>query len=180
MANTLIENPLKYFTELLDGEITKAMADTTNKKKWGIAIDEAFPDTAPANIVMTQDTEREAQDKLRRAIEEKRKVEEQGEEASKYDALMRQSAQIQAERSRAMAAQQNDAVRRQQMALGMQNIGQYGASSFPFLSYAVPFGPQAAPEPKPRKPKAPEKTTEEAQRELTETGRRKIILDEEK
>lgn len=148
--------------------------------KWKQAIRKAFPDSAPPNIVMTADTVREDQEKLRRAIEAKRGAEAQNPQQSQIDAL------------RAMAAQQNDAMRRQQMAQGMQNIAQqqYGVSSFPFgfgQASSSPFNFPTANrdeiEAKPKreaKPKVPDKTTEQAQEELTGIGKRKIILDEEK
>jgi hypothetical protein len=150
------------------------------KKKWDLAKAAAFPDSVPPNIVMISDTTKEDQEKLRRAIEEKRKAEAQNPQQSQIDAL------------RAMAAQQyvplaQEAARMAQMqqqygtALGgIAGLGQ--ASSFPFVTtsqiFQSPFAQQYTP-PAPAVPAAPDKTTEEAQRDLTETGRRKIILDSE-
>ena len=78
-----------------------------------------------------------------------------------------------------------------QAAGGLQGItgpvgipGADGVSSLPYVS-TMPFGnnifgPQQPLEPKPSKPSKPETTPEEAERKLTETGNRKIIVDEGK
>jgi len=140
------------------------------KKKWDLAALDAFPGSVPANIVMTPESVREDQEKLRRAIEEKRKEEMQDKRQSQADAL------------RAMASQQNNAIRQQ------YQQQQYGVSSFPFaatsMAYSSPLGgiqfnPYSGAPEKPA-PAVPEKTTEEAQEELTGLGRRKIITGDDK
>ena len=148
--------------------MAKSLADI----EWEQAIKNTFPDGL-RNIVMTPDSVKEEQEKLRRAIEEKRE-----EEAQKM-----KKEQQQADALRAMAAQQNDAMRSQQYQ-GMQ--GMYGSTlggiaGYGVASFASPLAYPSQNEARPKreaKPKAPEKTTEQAQEELTGIGRRKIIMDE--
>jgi len=195
----------------------RAMADivdATMKKKWDLAAKESFPDSAPANIVMTADTVREDQEKLRRAIEEKRKVEAQGEEASKrasMKAAMRDRPSMASMGGRVLTKEQAE-----QLATGKipPNPGdelpisewmrmrdgrptakeeaqaqktkdeqmQVAAMMRSLKETARPFMmmPKLTPDLPKKRTAKPDKTTEEAQRELTETGRRKIILDEDK
>jgi hypothetical protein len=227
MANTLIENPMKYFTELLDGEIGKAMADTTNKKKWKRAIEENFPDSAPANIVMTGGEKLDLIPKcptcgdrdmgytgISSAVDEptlkytwkcdycsttsatayskkdvatsptlRRELERIRESTTAREAALQ-------EKLRAMAAQQNGAMRQYQPRV----MGQYeptateiagiaaaqqGVTSFAARMELGWLGePTLTPDLPKKRPAKPEKTTEEAQEELTGIGKRKIICDD--
>lgn len=203
---------------------SKAMtliAETIIAKKFNRAVEEAFGLEKP-NIVMTADTVKEEQEKLRRIEEEKKivgalrrerwrrgsltkeQVEQLAtgkippmpgdelpvkewmrlrggaqqtatEEAQAKDkagrerqaAALRGMAQLQGAMNQ-QYAQQNDAMRQAQMAQVIYGTAMYST------------GPILNPDPpKPRKPKAPDKTTEQAQEELTGIGKRKIIVDGE-
>jgi hypothetical protein len=99
--------------------------------------------------------------------------------------------QQQADALRALAAQQNDAMRQYQQRVMVQYeptatgiagmaAAQQGVTSFAARMELGWLGePTLRPDPPKKRPAKPEKTTEEAQQELTETGRRKIILDSE-
>lgn len=149
--------------------------DKLMTKKWDLAKAAAFPDSVPGNITYDGyesyiQEAKDAKENLRLAIEEKRKAEAQNPQNP-------QQSQIYG--LRAIAAQQNA---RRNAAWGQQLAQQQygGVTSYP---NGIIWSQDEVSPTKPKreaKPKAPDKTTEEAQRELTETGRRKIILDEEK
>lgn len=172
----------------------RAMVKNPNDPKWKRAIEAAFPDTAPPNIIMTADTEREEKEAAQKRAEASRyrrdglpkELAEQlyngkippmpGDELPMDDWMrLREGRPTRAEEQQRAEKMKNEQAQAEQMAkfIEMQQ-SVYGVTSFPDSIFSDP--PKQT---KPRTPKKPEKTTEQAQEELTGLGRRKIILDGE-
>lgn len=153
------------------GAVLGAKRVDPDAKKWKLAIDEAFPDADKTGIiVMTPDSVKKEQEKLRRAIEEKRKEEAQGEATAK--------------RATATRYRRDGLPKELQEQLASGKIPPMPGDNLPISEWmrirqGLPTTEEARPK-REAKPKVPNKTTEEAQRDLTETGRRKIIMGEEK
>lgn len=197
------------------------MGDMTKKnpylsKKWKLAIEAAFPDSAPPNIVMTgEENIKAAQEMLRRAIEEKFNEDAKAEAAMK--AAMQRGYRLgltkeQAEQlvsgkippmpgdelpisewmrrrdGRSTKAEEEAKQKREEKEkadllakIAVQQFPDGFTASFSYdlgsIGYMGGGGIGISPrESVPQKPNPPEKTTEQAQKELTGLGRRKIIV----